>query len=128
MKVNLYTHVIFRNQALVPVWVEVMCCVPKVPTSDTPKTSFEDGLADVGAPSATHALIRASDSDMFKKAWSVVRTKKVTLLPGKSLSCSYSKTFSYDVAWHQEHTELYDTKIGGHSYFVMIKGPPPHHT
>lgn len=123
------SKIILRNNYQVPCEITLYCVEPKVDTSITPATAFTNGLTDVGAPSASSALVYPTDSPQFRDLWNVCRSKKMILSPGQMYSDSmYHKNKQYDPSLFDSHALVYQKPFGCHQWLIRITGCIAHDT
>lgn len=118
-----YSKYIAVNNYQVPCMLTMYVCVPKVDTSFSPTTAFQNGLADVGNPSNSSPLVYLTDSPQFHDLWRISKSKKAVLQPGESLSISYSyKSYMYDPSLVDSHADTYQAVHGCHTLCTRLEG------
>lgn len=121
--------IIARNNYQVPCRLTLYACRPKIDTSVTPSTYFFNGLTDQGNPTNTSQLVHLTDSQEFKDAWSIEKSKQFVLKPGEEVSMYHSlKPFSYDFSLSDTHTLSYQRKANGFSWIQRVEGILGHDT
>ncbi len=118
-----------RNNYQAPLECRAAIYGPKGDTAITPLVAFTAGLADIGNPSATSALVYATDSEQLKDLWTVKASKTSFLDPGEELIISYTTpSFQYDPSLADSHAFAYQKDFHGLATLVRIMGRPSHDT
>jgi hypothetical protein len=127
---KIYTKFVIRNNYQVPAKVTGYIFAPKVDTNTTPQTAFENGLADVGGPSATAINVYPTDSILLKDLWKISASNKRTLEPGQEMVLTYTSTkpFQYDPHFVDTHASAYQRGHEAHSCAVRVVGTLGHDT
>lgn len=117
------------NNYQVPCQVTVMCATVRLDTNINPATAYQDGLADIGAPSATSNLVYWSDSPQFSELWKITKQTKKVLQPGKTLTLRHAlKDIMYDVSLSDSHNLTYQKDLKSFVWIVQIQGVQGHDT
>lgn len=115
------------NNYQVPCRVRVYCCMTKRDTNINPATAFENGLADIGAPSANSILTYPTDSKEFNDLYSIVKKRDILMQPGKIITCNYAvKNIMYEPALSDDQTQTYQKKNKTFFWFIMVYGALGH--
>ncbi len=129
-----YFHSVFstymaRNNYQIPCKVTVYCFVPKSDTNITPATAYTNGLTDIGAPTATSALMYPTDSIQLNDLWKIAVSKSVILEPGESCKIVYkAKKFQFDPSFVDSHSLSYQSRYGCHTFGARVEGILGHDT
>lgn len=112
-----------RNNRQVPVRVRGYIFRVKEDTSIAPATAFTQGLADVGAPSATSALVYPTDSNQLMEIWRIAKSCNVILQPGQQKVMTItSKKFVYDPSISDSHGLAFQRSFDGSNFSVRVEG------
>ncbi len=126
---KVYGKLTIRNNYQAPLECRAAIYGPKGDTSINPKIALTAGLADIGNPSATSALVYATDSEQLRDLWSVKSSKTSFLDPGEELIISYTTpSFQYDPSLADSHATTYQRGFHGLATLVRISGRPSHDT
>lgn len=111
------------NNYQVPCKLTLYACRPKFDTSISPMTYFTDGLTDQGAPTATSQLVHLTDSEMFKEAWNIEKSKSIVLRPGRSCKLTHTiPNFEYDFSLADTHTSSFQKRYNGFAWVQRVEG------
>lgn len=117
------------NNYQVPCEVALYVCRVKDDTSQTPKQSWTNGLADQSNVNDTSMIVYPTDSGMFNDLWSIALSKKLILQPGDSTAVSFAtKPFQYDPSISDSHALTYQTRVKSYSFMIVVKGLYGHDT
>lgn len=118
-----------RNNYQVPCNVRLYLVSSKVDTSIAANISFQNGLADIGAPSSTSPLVYLTDSKQFTDLYKIVKSTVVYLKPGASVHLSHNiKPFQYDPSLSDSHNLAYQKRFHDLQFVVDIMGVLGHDT
>ena len=122
-----YCKILARNNYVVPARVTLYVCKIKKDSNIIPSLAISNGIADMSNAAVTSPLIYPSDSHEFRDLWSIVKSKRVVLLPGEECSISHSfPAFKYDVALSDSHGLSFQTYFHGSYLLVRVEGVPAH--
>lgn len=123
------SKIIVRNNYQVPARVRLYGCVAKEDTGITPRTTWVNGLADIGSAVYTDAMTYPSDSRQFTDIYKVAVSLRKTLEPGQECELSYSsKEFDYDPSLYDSHNLAYLSEYGCHGWIIIVEGVMGHDT
>lgn len=126
---NVHCEFEFRNNYQVPVNMVIYECSVKEDTSIAPSTTMTNGLTDQYAtyPGNTGLYIYPTDSNQFKELWSIKKTLKVRLEPGKKYKYTHnSGKFTYDPSLVDSHALVYQKEHKAKILLIRIFGDIAH--
>lgn len=126
---SVYAAVTAYNNYQVPAKVTIYAVCSKDDTSIASITAYTNGLADVGNPSSTSPMVHLTDSPQFNELWKICSTKTKVLMPGQSLTSSYSvKDVFYNPSVTDSQTNTYQRKYKTFEFIVRVEGVYGHDT
>lgn len=124
---EIVTKITLRNNYQSPANITIYLFRPRVDTNDTVYTSYTNGLADVGAPSATALTTYPTDSPVLMELYKIEKSKKVLLMPGSTTSMSFvQKDISYEPYVVDVHGDAMQARYGAHCFAIRMTGVPGH--
>lgn len=118
-----------RNNYIVPVKVRFYIFKVKEDTNITPQVAFENGMADIGNPGNTSALVYPTDSNQLMELWKIAKSVSFTLEAGQSRVITYTnKKFVYDPSISDNHSLTFQRSFDGCSCAVRLEGIIGHDT
>lgn len=124
---KIFQKIEIRNNYEIPVKVTLMCCKVKEDTTIAPVTAFQQGLVDQDNISNTSPVVYPTDSDQFKRLWKVLGTNKKTLMPGKTMTMSWSTPkFTWDPSFFDSHALSFQTICHSMLWLIRLEGIVAH--
>lgn len=124
---KVYSKITIRNNYQTPCMVSAYACRPKVDTSITPLSAWQNGLTDIGAPATSSPLTFLTDSPQFRELWTIESSKKLLLDAGEQCSmASTGKKFQYDPSLFDNHALLYQKTFQSLVWHVFVTGVIAH--
>lgn len=122
-----YHKIKLSNNFRTPVNVRFYILETRDDTSLTPNSAYQNGLADVGGPSASSPLVYPTDSPQLMELFKIARSEVMTLEAGQSKDYSYScKPFDYDPSISDNHNLEYQKAFNGSAILIRVEGPLGH--
>lgn len=128
---KVYGNLTVRNNYQVPCKVRLYAMVPKIDTSITPTASYSNWLTDnLLAGNTTDPCVYLTDSQETMANWRIVKSKIVTLAPGRESVITYGvpKMVAYDSSIADSHALTYQPKFGGCVFVAFVEGVVGHDT
>lgn len=126
---SMYHKINVVNNYQVPAKVKLYLVRSKMDTSISASTSYTNGLADVGNPTATSTLVHLTDSTQFTDLYNIVGYKSTTLIPGENFIFTHSdKSFQYDPSLSDSHALTYQKRFKDLQFVLVVQGVLGHDT
>lgn len=129
---NVSQYIRAVNNYNIPVYAEIVTCVPRSDTSKTPINTYNEGIGDVCATNTDMLYMRTTelnDSPHFKKLFKVAKTTKKLLQPGDTISQWYNTgSFVYDCSYNDTHTSTYKPVHGAFATLIRVEGQLGHNS
>lgn len=126
---SVYSKLLIQNNYQSKADVRVYCLRPKSDTSVGVDTYFTSGLADQANPNPASPLIYPTDSEILKEMWSIVSSKHYVLNAGDKRVMNLNiKQFSYDPSQADTHSDAFQKKYNGYTWYIRVTGCISHDT
>lgn len=125
---SIYSHIELFNNYRVPIQVRLYCVRPKTDTDINPSFAITDGIAkQMTSAQSLSSQLFPSDVTLFKDLWAIIKSKSVTIQPGRKLSMSHTvKDVSYDSATTDDQSDPYQRLIKNFTWLVRLEGVVGH--